>query len=623
MTNEPEKVDLGTPDLAAQNIAAMKALFPGVLDDGVLDAAKLGELLDTPVAFVSDGRERYGLQWAGKQHAVRSLLSSSRGALIPHPSGSVNFDTASNVFIEGDNLEVLKLLQKAYNDKIKLIYIDPPYNTGKGNFIYNDDFIDGLDGYLAFSGQLDDSGTRRSAVTDTAGRFHSRWLNMMFPRLLLARNLLRQDGLLLVSIDDHETATLRMILAEVFGEENFLATLVWDRGHSRQQGQFKEYHEYVIAFARNRSQLSGFKDPTGGEVVAGAIKRPSRANPKSEFRFPAGVRVDAPDGTEFKGSWGGAETTTLIDGRFVVQGGVTREPITLEAAWTQKGQMEQFYGTDQEVFDTRGQRVIEFYFSSTGKLKYRKERTALTPSTVQRWGTQGAASGALAEVIGSDIFDLPKPVGMLRDFVSWATEGSDIVLDFFAGSGTTAQAVAEQNAEDGGRRRVISVNIPEPTEETSAARGAGYETVADITLARLQWVIENIEGAKEAGLRAFSLGQSNFRSEISGEDLDLTATTLAGEERNWDAIAAEVLLKEGVALDARWERHELAGGVVVRAEHVGVVLSDTVTSALVDQVLEIRPSVVVFMEDGFAGADAVKANAYTKARNAGITMKSV
>jgi adenine-specific DNA-methyltransferase len=227
MPEEPAKVDLATPDLSAEKRSAFEELFPGVIADGVLDASRLGELLDIDVTAPAEGRERFGLMWAGKHEAVRSLLTSSRGALVPDIERSVGIDTAQNVFIEGDNLEVLKLLQKAYNDKVKLIFIDPPYNTGH-DFVYNDDFRDGLRGYLEFTGQLDDEGKRVSTSSDALlGRRHSRWLSMMYPRLVLARNLLRRDGAIFVTIDDNEGANLRSLMDEVFGPENFLANIAW------------------------------------------------------------------------------------------------------------------------------------------------------------------------------------------------------------------------------------------------------------------------------------------------------------------------------------------------------------------------------------------------------------
>jgi adenine-specific DNA-methyltransferase len=316
----------------------------------------------------------------------------------------------------------------------------------------------------------------------------------------------------------------------------------------------------------------------------------------------------------------------LRAGSFVVENGVTREAVTLAAAWTQKGQMQAFYYGDDDVFDTRGQKVVEFYFSSTGKLKYRKERTALTPSTVQRWGTQGSASGAQAEILGAGVFDLPKPVALVQDVVSWCTHGSDLVLDFFAGSGTTAHAVALQNAADGARRRFICVNLPEPTPAGSPARSAGFETVSAITERRIRKVMETVEGASDTGLRVQRLASSNFRDATSSDPeelFDLRESTLVDGEHVMEYIAQEVLLKEGVRLDATWERHKAADAPVIVAEGVAVVMSLDLTEEIADAALALNPKVVVFLEDGFAGADAVKANAFTNAKNAGIVMKTV
>src|SRR5664280_1624898 len=247
MTDEPDKVGLETPDLAVQYREALDELFPGVVSDGVLDGAKLAELLGgIAVAQPPDGRERYGLQWAGKQEAVRSLLTPGRGTLIPDLDHSIEFDNARNVFIEGDNLEVLKLLQKAYNDQVDLIYIDPPYNTGN-DFVYNDDFSDGLRGYLEYTGQLDEDGNRTSAAVETVGRLHSRWLSMVYPRLVLARNVLTQDGVLFVSVDDNEVASFKFMLDEVFGPENFVAQIAVSLNpKGRQLGDFfATSHEHL------------------------------------------------------------------------------------------------------------------------------------------------------------------------------------------------------------------------------------------------------------------------------------------------------------------------------------------------------------------------------------------
>ena len=260
MAEELERVNLSTPDFAGENREVLAALFPGVLADGVLDAARLGEMLDVEVTAPVDSGEGFGMTWAGKHEAIRSLQAQSRGTLVPEFEKSVDFDTAENVFIEGDNLEVLKLLQKAYNDKIKLVYIDPPYNTGH-DFVYNDDFTDGLHGYLQYSGQVDEEGNRISASVDTSGRRHSRWLSMMYPRLALARNLLTQDGVIAVSIDDNELSNLRAVLDEVFGSENSLH-LGWVsniKGRQISGSGAAGTKEYIVFYARNASSLDPFR----------------------------------------------------------------------------------------------------------------------------------------------------------------------------------------------------------------------------------------------------------------------------------------------------------------------------------------------------------------------------
>ncbi len=498
MTDEPDRVVLETPDLAAENRAALSGLFPGLLDDDVLDAARLGELLDIPVARVAEGRERYGLQWAGRNEAVRSLLASSRGALAPNAERSFKFDEARNVFIEGDNLEVLKLLQKAYNDRIKVIFIDPPYNTGN-DFVYKDDFADGLRGYLAYTGQLDEEGNRISTDVDTGGRRHSRWLSMMYPRLVLARNLLRQDGVIFVAIDDNEAANLRLLLDEVFGSENFLANVVWN--HTKQsrnnETYFSRQHNQIFVYRRSDA-LPGF------QMERRAEHNVAYSNPDSDLRGPwrsGDVRNPAP-------------RPNLRYPIKTPSGGEIQPPPN-GWRWSADTVREKI-ATGEIIFSADETRII--------RKIYLADQDGRTPENL--WDTNDVggtreATSEVKEIFGSQVFDTPKPTRLIRRVLELGTDPSseDIVLDFFAGSGSTAHAVALQNAEDGGRRRVISVNIPEETAEGSEARKAGYETVSAITLARLQWVNKNVEGAEAAGLKVFALDQSNFRAAAEGETL--------------------------------------------------------------------------------------------------------
>ena len=604
ISDEPAKVDLTTPDLAAVQRAAFEDLFPGVLADGVLDAGRLGELLDTPVTTTPEGRERFGLMWAGKQDAVRSLLTPSRGTLVPQLDKSVAFDEAQNVFIEGDNLEVLKLLQKAYNDKVKVIFIDPPYNTGN-DFVYRDDFRDGLRGYLQFTGQLDDDGNRTSSDADVLGRRHSRWMSMMYPRLVLARNLLRQDGAIFVAIDDNEGAHLRCLMDEIFGPENFLANVVWK--HTQQSKNDEPYfsrHWNSILVYRRSPQLSGFVLPRT-EAHNQAYRNPDD-DPKGLWRS-GDVRSPSP-------------RPTL---RYPIRtpSGRSIEPPENGWRWSRESVADKVK-TGEIVFSSDETRII--------RKIYLVDQGGRTPENVwdgQDVGVTRDANREIQEIFGRTVFDTPKPTGLIRRVLQLATRSDtdDIILDFFAGSGSTAHAVALQNSEDGGRRRVISVNVPEPTSPDSEAARAGYETVSSITQARLEWVIGNVPGAADFGLRSLVLSASNFRDVLAdANDLfDLGESTLADGKSDLEAIAAEVLLKEGVALDAPWERTTAQGTDVIVAAGVAVVLTLDVTDEVAAAALGLEPRVIVFLEDGFAGKDAVKANAFSNAKNLGITMKTV
>jgi adenine-specific DNA-methyltransferase len=646
MSEEPSKVDLASPDLAAEKREAFEELFPGVLADGVLDATRLGELLDTPVAQAADTRERFGLMWAGKQEAVRSLLKPSRGALVPDLGNSIDFDTAQNVFIEGDNLEVLKLLQKAYNDRVDVIYIDPPYNTGN-DFIYNDNFSDGLRGYLEYTGQLDDEGKLTSTNADTAGRRHSRWLSMMYPRLVLARNLLAQDGVLFVSIDDNEIDNLKKVLDEVFGEENLVAILAVEMSKTQgmkvraaQNGQLVKNHEYVLVYSRDSLLATEARKPlfdaseiyddhydivwNGGDATENlfdALRSDERAaSAFARFELAVGksglrrlLAIDDEFSAYFLESWASR---------------VYREsPIALRDIQALDLAVGKVVTHDRYILrkNSKGTVVQLQAFAdgirTTDDYKPRRSRATIRGAL---WKGFHSDMMNVGKEGGVEFKNGKKPVRLIKQLIKWANRSDGLILDFFAGSGTTAHAVALQNAEDGGHRRAVCVNIPEPTAEDSAAHEAGFNAVSEITLARLSWVSENIDGAAAQGLRVLNLSSSSFQThEAAGSQLDLSETTLVDEEPYVDDIVGEVLLKEGVMLDSSWERHQVGGDDAVVADGVAVVVSLDITDEVVDGALALKPRVLVFLEDGFAGKDAVKANAFTRARNAGITMKTV
>ena len=641
MMDEPEGVDLSTPDIATANREVLDALLPGVIADGVLDATSLGELLDIPVTAPVDGRERFGLMWAGKHEAIRSLLTPSRGTLIPDLERSVDFDTARNVFVEGDNLEVLKLLQKAYNDKIKLIYIDPPYNTGN-DFVYNDDFSDGLRGYLEYTGQLDEEGNRISASSDISGRRHSRWLSMMYPRLVLARNLLTQDGVLAVSIDDNEFANLRGMLDEVFGSENFLNTFVWAsniKGRQISGSGAVGTKEYILMYARDGSALGNFRasaqllkrlmpsiykgfdyeikeDDFGPYVTKNQLYNTNSA-------FNEETRPNLVFDIYYRPTDGSVKTADCSEAHLFA------EYLKIPPKKNNNGihKYHAFrWGRPKVESESHNLEFVERNGEYQIYTKVRDVDSTSVKDLIMDISTNQGSKDLEEAGIDASWFDYPKPVSLIQLFCGFATDQDSIILDFFAGSGATAHAVAAQNALDGGSRRCISVNIPEPVDPESGAGEAGFNAVSEITLRRIEGVRSNVPGASELGLRVYSLAPSHFRHGQAVETMplfDMSDRTLIDSEPNLDAVAAEVLVKEGVSLDCELHRADVSSGPLVMAGGVAVVQSLELTDEIIDATFGQNPRVVIFLEDGFAGKDSVKANAFTRARELGITMKTV
>ena len=627
--DNPDQLDGQSQDLSSQHLEVIKAQIPSAFDlDGNLVWDKLRAILAPESHESTDDIPSFGLGWPGKQRSFAAAGVPTTATLRPNPEESIDFERTQNLLIEGDNLEVLKTLQRSYHGKIKMIYIDPPYNTGK-DFVYPDNYGEGLDTYLQRTQQKDEDGFWKSTNNETSGRKHANWLSMMASRLTLARNLLRDDGVIFISIDDNEVANLRMLCDEVFGPENFLAKLIWNKQHSQQQGIYKKYHEYVLSYAKKESRI----DPIGGgegEIDAGALKKISRGNPESSFDFPAGVRFDAQEGTEITGTFGDSEKVTVINGVLRCENGVTAEPVTLAAGWTQKRQMESYFA-GEDVFDTRGQKVLEFYFNSTGKLKCRKERGRITPPTIlPEYGMVSESTAALNELMGQHVFDTPKPVQMLKDYSKWFASDNDLVLDFFAGSGTTGHALMAQNAEDGGNRKYICVQLPEPLDEpVTLDDGVVCETIFDLTRERLKRAGQKIKEeaglnaeSLDTGLRVFKLDGSNFTAWNSDpttsetallDRLDqLTDQTLPG--RSETDILWEILLKMGLPLDLQLERFEVEGASFIGiGDRTKVISTETeiptaAMEALLDQ--EVPPSELVVLDGAFED-DTARANIAT------------
>jgi adenine-specific DNA-methyltransferase len=545
MPNQPknrqqERVAGASPDLQAELRAQLRALAPEAFAEGRLDAGKLKALLGENG---DAGPERYSFSWAGKRDAIAMLQVPTRATLVPDRANSVNFDEAQHVFIEGENLEVLKVLYRSYFGRVKMIYIDPPYNTGN-DFIYPDDFADPLDNYLRITGQKNGNGDYTTSQVDKTGRIHSAWLSMMYPRLALARQFLRDDGVIFISGDDHEFGNLRTLMNEIFGEENFVATCIWQKRYSREnRGAIGDAHDYIVIYAANRGafettrnlipmtddQAKVYKnpndDPNGRWRAVPMTAQGYRPNQMYEIETPSGRHLKPPEGR----CWSMVET----------------EFLKLKAG----GRI--YFGKEGD--------------SQPGVIRYLSEVEGLVPWT---WwpstevGHTDEARKEIREIFGSQtVFDTPKPTRLIRRMLQIATipGAEDIVLDFFAGSNTTTQAVVEQNQEDAGNRRVITVQFPAKLPIPEANR----VTLADVARERATWALKTANGnGTTGGFRAFKLQSSNFSAWSGVADKDVA--TLANQIEafadslvpSWkpENVIWEVALREGYSLTSRIEK---------------------------------------------------------------------
>jgi adenine-specific DNA-methyltransferase len=607
-------------DPTADNFGRLRALFPELVTECPDGAAVNVDVLKALVGdrTVTDAAEKYGLNWHGKRRARQIALTASIGTLRPCIEGSVDWHTTQNLMIEGDNLEVLKLLQKSYAGKVKLIYIDPPYNTGK-DFVYQDSFKDNIRNYLELTGQVE-GGAKVSSNTEASGRFHTDWLNMMYPRLKLARTLLAQDGAIFISISDVELPSLRHVCDEVFGEENFLANLVWRSGGTA-SSHFTAEHEYILAYARRIDALPLFSFTGDATVSDRAIKRPSAKNPMSVIRFPAGLDFESPDRT-FPTEFGDSEPVKIVSGVLAAKNGKLENDVEIEAAWAM-GDMIRRWLEGEVVTDQKGQRISRFFFKGNGVLQYEKEKSTVHPKTIIEGITTKAGSQELASLVGTRLFDYPKPTELVRGIVEWVTHPGSLVLDFFAGSGTTGHAVMAQNAKDGGDRRWILVQLPERIRD--ATETTGFDTVADITRERLREAGSNMSpSVNDIGFRVFKLDSSNIRAwDPDRDDLDRTLLESVDHlkpDRTEADVLYELLLKLGLDLCVPIEKrsiagkdvHAVGGGVLMACLAKRIERSDVeaLAQGIVDWNNELAPArdnTCVFRDSAFAD-DVAKTN---------------
>ena len=601
------------------NILKLKQLFPEVFCEGQIDFEKLKLVLGAE-NLVGAG-ERYQLDWAGKTAAYLNLQSPTSCTLVPCKEESADFDGTQNVFIEAENLEALKILQKSYAGSAKMIYIDPPYNTGNDSFIYPDKFSESREEYARRVGDTDDAGyLKRDGVFQGAwrknskdsGHYHSNWLSMMLPRLHLAKTLLREDGVIFISIDDNEQAQLKLLCDEVFGAENFVSQISWHRkrGKDNSAPNLSRVHEYLFVYAKNIENLRFNKL----EIEAETLK--AYKNPDNDERGDYRVL-----GLWARGNQGGSryEYTTL-NGRFYS-----------EREWLVG--LENMKKLDEE------KRLIE-----NGDKLYRKlflsEVAGSVPETI--WlDTSNTANAAdeLKKIFDKKAyFDTPKPIPYLLKMAKLATNSDDLILDFFSGSGTTAHAVMQLNAEDGGSRRFICVQLPEETDEKSEARKAGFDTIAEIAKERIRragrQISDGLQDGSEidTGFKVFKLAESGFKqwrqpeqsdTEALQRELSLNIDSVLSETSS-ENLLYELMLRMGLKLtckvsfsdDVYFVEDEDTGGLYA-------FLLKRVDQGLIDAVLAKHPAKVAALDRLFEGDDALKSNTVLQMKDAGVMFECV
>lgn len=617
----------------------LKSDLPEIFSEGKIDCKKLKQTLGEEI---DDSNERYGLSWAGKSGCFQTIQEQTTATLRLAKDESVNFDETQNIFIEGDNLEVLKVLQRSYYGKVKMIYIDPPYNTG-GDFIYNDNFRKTKREEMMDSGEMNGDGdlTRADGLSinrkDSNGHFHSDWLNMIYPRLFLARNLLKQDGMIFVSIDDNESYNLRILMNEIFGEDNFVSEIVWEKRFTRSNNakKFATLTERVLLF-RKSDVVESLKEPRGEKADS------TYSNPDNDERGDwTSVSYVNPATKEQR-------PNLAYDLANPFTGGIVKHPTN---AWKYS----------REVYE-KHIKENKLYWGKEGKNIYPRLKKFLFEMEggmvpVDLWshkttGTTDLASKELSNLMGAKIFDFPKPTGLIRRMINIITQNDDIVLDFFAGSGTTAQAVMEQNAEDGGNRKWICVQLPELCDEESEAYKAGYKTIAEIGKERIRRAGKKIEeqvsekrgylnGLKDvygykkgeikevqsemespaynfySGFKVLKLDKSNFKIwqgkfENTENLLNAMAEFVDNVQKGSkeENILFELILKSGLDLNVLIEEKEFGGEKYYSLDggKLIVYLGKKITKEIAEEIQKAKPEKFICLDGCFQNNDQLKTN---------------
>lgn len=642
---EVNKLEGKTLDGVSENVSVLAQAFPEVIVDGKVDFEKLRLILGEDI---EDAEERYSFTWPGKREAIKLAISRTTGTLRPDKENSKDWDTTQNLFIEGDNLEVLRVLQNTYRGKVKMIYIDPPYNTGK-DFVYKDDFKDNIANYK------EQAGLEGQSNADTTGRYHTNWLNMMYPRLRLAKNLLREDGVIFISIDDNEMHNLRRLMDEIFGEENLLSIhhlqVRYGNKSLNERKDFQELCEYVLIYSKNASTQLGLNKPTDSYPIEKfnlAIQH--QDNPSETFTIGnRTVDVWRPGNFEiikkesgsvdlFKETWisgsilsgtgHGKMYTKVVDARRNTDGDGCLYRIH---GIGEDGLGYRYYSNPVKADANRGKMYTKVPLD---KLEDVTNGDSLKENPIINFYDYSGDFGNIRQEGGIAFNAGKKPIKLIKQFLNYFKERDYIVLDFFAGSASTAHAVISQNLEDGGNRRFIMVQLPEKTPEDNDAFKDGYKTISEISRGRINLAgekiaKENADDLKERttpldiGFKAFTLDTTNFR-EWDTDTEDINASLLAAldtfkQGRTSEDALYEVLLKYGVDLTEPVEVLTLDGKQIysLAGNYLLVCLEKNISLATVEEMAKLKPTRVVCYDDGFEN-DEVKQNALETLKRAGV-----
>lgn len=601
-------------DLVHDNIDKLKALFPEIVTEGKIDFKVLQQVLGEEL---EEDEEYYRFTWAGKSQARREAHKPSTGTLRPAKEESLDWDTTENMYIEGDNLEVLKLMQKSYAGKIKMIYIDPPYNTGK-DFVYKDNYKDNLKNYQELTGQIDSEGNKISTNSDSDGRFHSNWLNMMYPRLRLARNLLKDDGVIFISIDDNEVENLKKISNEIFGEDNFVSEIVWEKKFSPQNdaNYFSLNHEQILCYSKSKS----------------SFKRnllPMTETQKSRYKNPD----NDPRGLWTSGDLTVARYTEKDIYDVKTPSGRIVRPTTGRSWRTSKDKMNKLIDDNRVWFGEDG--------NNTPRLKrfLSEIQQGIVPISIFYNSDVGHTQSATQELIkvfdGKKYFDYPKPTGLINKLMLIGLNENDIVLDFFSGSNTTAHSLIKFNLENSNKCNFIAVQLPEETDKKSEAFKAGYLTISEIGKERIRRVVKKIkkehpEKSKDMdlGFKVFKLDSSNIKSwDGNPENLNESLFDAVGNiktDRTEEDVLYEILLKYGLDLTLPIEERIIEDKKVfnVGLGSLFICLADGITSKVAEGIGQWKedcsPEIcrVIFKDNGFT--DVEKTNSVQTLKRYGI-----